>query len=121
MNKKFEPCPFCGKTESVEFDCDGGNVAVVCNVHMGGCGASSGWHQTYEGAILAWNGRIPDPKKISTNIGTDYDDTDQFVCSNCGIHLQNWVQVEVDEDDGEETHREYSLRYCPHCGARVRK
>ena len=60
-------------------------------------------------------------EKLCTNIGTDYDDTDQFICSRCGIHLQNWVRVEIDEDDGDETHHEYSLRYCPNCGARVKE
>ena len=59
-------------------------------------------------------------EKLCTNIGTDYADTDQFICSNCGIHLQGWYSVEIDEDDGEETHHEYRLRYCPNCGARVK-
>lgn len=53
------------------------------------------------------------------NIATDYADCDQFVCSECGIELQNWVRVERDEDDGEETCHEYVLRYCPNCGAKM--
>ena len=50
------------------------------------------------------------------NIAEDYDDCDQFICSNCGIELQGWVRVERDEDDGDETHHEYVFKYCPNCG-----
>ncbi len=53
------------------------------------------------------------------NIGEDYDAVDQFVCSKCGIELQGWYRVERDMDDGEETHHEYVMRYCPNCGAKV--
>ena len=76
------PCPFCGKsvaeTTSV-LDCelcanfedeemcpnyescgsDGCGHLVVCNVHKGGCGASTGWYKTIEEAITAWNRRMP--------------------------------------------------------------
>lgn len=57
--------------------------------------------------------------KTCTNIATDYANTDQFICSNCHIHLQNWHSVEIDEDTDEETHHEYTFRYCPNCGARI--
>lgn len=53
------------------------------------------------------------------NIGEDYDAVDQFVCSKCGIELQGWYMVERDMDDGEETHHEYVMRYCPNCGAKM--
>lgn len=53
------------------------------------------------------------------NINKDYDDCDQFVCSNCGIELQDWHQVERDEDDGDITYHEYEFRFCPNCGARI--
>ena len=55
------------------------------------------------------------------NIATDYDGVDQFVCSECGIELQNWVRVERDEDDGDETHHEYRFNFCPNCGADMRE
>ena len=58
------------------------------------------------------------PVKHGKNIATDYDEVDQFVCSECGIELQNWVRVEHDEDDGDETHHEYRFNFCPNCGAR---
>lgn len=58
-------------------------------------------------------------RKKGKNIATDYDEVDQFVCSECGIELQNWVRVERDEDDGDETHHEYRFNFCPNCGAEM--
>ena len=60
-----------------------------------------------------------EPVRHAKNIGTDFDETDQFVCSECGIELQDWHRVERDEDDGDETYYGYRFRYCPHCGARI--
>jgi DNA-directed RNA polymerase subunit RPC12/RpoP len=56
---------------------------------------------------------------LGKNVGTDYDEVDQFVCSECGIELQGWYRVERDEDDGNETYHEYRIRRCPNCGAKV--
>jgi len=52
------------------------------------------------------------------NIGIEYAACDQFVCSKCGIELQDWRRVERDEDDGDVTYHEYVFCYCPNCGAR---
>ena len=60
-----------------------------------------------------------EPVRHAKNIGTDYDEVDQFVCSECGIELQGWYRVEHDEDDGEETYHEYRFRCCPNCGTRI--
>ena len=60
------------------------------------------------------------PVKHGKNIATEYDGVDQFVCSECGIELQNWVRVERDEDDGDETHHEYRFNFCPNCGTDMR-
>ena len=60
-------------------------------------------------------------RKNGKNIATDYDEVDQFVCSECGIELQNWVRVERDEDDGDETYHEYRFNFCPNCGADMRE
>lgn len=54
-----------------------------------------------------------------TNDGEDYAECDQFVCSECGIELQDWHRVERDMDDGEVSYHEYAFRYCPHCGRRI--
>lgn len=57
--------------------------------------------------------------KTCKNVAIEYDDCDQFVCSECGIELQDWRRVERDEDDGDITYHEYRLRYCPNCGAKI--
>ena len=54
------------------------------------------------------------------NIGIEYADCDQFVCSECGIELQGWYKVERDEDDGDVTYHEHTFNYCPNCGADCR-
>lgn len=55
------------------------------------------------------------------NLGKDYNEVDQFVCSECGVELQEWVRVERDEDFGEVTYHEQYLNFCPICGADVRE
>ncbi|MDY5704408.1 MAG: hypothetical protein SPK77_05575 [Lachnospiraceae bacterium] len=59
----------------------------------------------------------PAPKKCH-NVNTDYAECDQFVCSNCGIELQDWHRVERDED-GDIVFHEYEFKYCPNCGAKI--
>lgn len=54
------------------------------------------------------------------NVATDYDCCDQFVCSNCGIELRNWVRVERDDDNGDVTYHEHVFNFCPNCGADMR-
>lgn len=55
------------------------------------------------------------------NENNDYAECDQFVCSNCGIELQDWHRVERDEDDGDITYHEYEFNFCPSCGCKVIK
>ena len=57
----------------------------------------------------------PLPKGHNEN--NDYAECDQFVCSECGIELQDWHRVERDIDDGDISYHEYTFRYCPNCGA----
>ena len=62
----------------------------------------------------------PAPKKCH-NENHDYAEYDQFVCSNCGIELQDWHRVERDEDDGDVTYHGYEFKYCPNCGSFIMK
>lgn len=59
------------------------------------------------------------PKSAGHNCNEDYADCDQFVCSECGIELQDWHRVER-EDDGDIIYHEYTFKYCPNCGADMR-
>ena len=68
---KIEKCPFCGKQIAEISNCkelEGCRhfescpatepyVCVVCNMFEGGCGASSGYYDSEEKAIAAWNSR----------------------------------------------------------------
>lgn len=77
----LKPCPFCGKSAAefaTVYECENcanfdedecpecyapykehscGIHLVVCSIHKGGCGASSGWNLTAEAAAKAWNRR----------------------------------------------------------------
>lgn len=48
-----------------------------------------------------------------------YASCDEFICSECGIHLIDWRKVDVEYDDGTEWYGEYSFKYCPNCGRKV--
>ena len=68
---KIEKCPFCGKDVAEISNCQELEVCrhfekcpatepyvcVVCNIHEGGCGASSGYYDSEAKAIAAWNSR----------------------------------------------------------------
>ena len=56
------------------------------------------------------------PVKEGENI-TENNPVDEFVCSKCGIIIEDWSRVEIDEDDGERTNHEYVFQFCPNCGA----
>ena len=69
---KIEKCPFCGKEVAEISNCRELEecryfekcpstelyVCVVCNMHEGGCGASSGYYDSEAKAIAAWNRRV---------------------------------------------------------------
>lgn len=72
--------------------------------------------------INAWNRRhVPTCENIGDK-NNPLHEVDQFVCSNCGLHLEDWVEVYYDDDWGfttEPTYYDYALEYCPHCGYKV--
>lgn len=72
------------------------------------------------GRVVEAGGYGFEERKTDTcqNDGKDYAECDQFVCSKCGIELQDWNSVERCED-GEVIYHEYTFRFCPHCGRRI--
>ena len=61
---ELKPCPFCGKEDlfvgtdhEIDLDLLSGMFAVCCDFQNGGCGACSGYRDTKEEAIEAWNRR----------------------------------------------------------------
>ena len=65
--EELKPCPFCGKSlaelgtaAEIDMDTEPGadnERAVVCDYNAGGCGATSGYRNTPEAAVEAWNRR----------------------------------------------------------------
>ncbi len=49
----------------------------------------------------------------------EFDLIDEFECSNCGIVLSEYQQIEIDEDDGERFFYDYRPKYCPNCGRKI--
>lgn len=43
---------------------------------------------------------------------------DEFICSECGLILQDYCKKRLDED-GDEYFFEFEIKYCPCCGAKV--
>ena len=61
---------------------------------------------------------IEKQEKTCKNV-SEMHPVDGFTCSECGISLEDYSEKEVDEESGDITYREYMLRYCPNCGAKV--
>lgn len=57
-------------------------------------------------------------EKTCTNL-SEFDSIDEFECSNCGIVLSEYQQIEIDEDDGERFFYDYRPKYCPNCGRKI--
>lgn len=57
-------------------------------------------------------------EKTCTNL-SEFDSIDEFECSNCGIVLSEYQQIEIDEDDGERYFYDYRPKYCPNCGRKI--
>ena len=55
-----------------------------------------------------------EPVRHGRNITTEHP-VDEFICSECKIHLTNYVRVEIEDD----AHYEYTMKYCPNCGAKM--
>ena len=59
-------------------------------------------------------------RKHGSNITKNHP-VDEFICSKCGIHLEEWVRVVIDEDRDDTYYYEYAFYFCPNCGADMRK
>ena len=57
-------------------------------------------------------------EKTCINLSEFYS-IDEFECSNCGIVLSEYQQIEIDEDDGERFFYDYRPKYCPNCGRKI--
>lgn len=56
-------------------------------------------------------------EKICTNFSSGQG---EFMCSNCGIYLDDLSQIVIPESCNENVKQdEYELRYCPNCGCKI--
>lgn len=49
---------------------------------------------------------------------TKSNPVDEFICSECGLIMQDYCKKRLDED-GDEYFFEFEIKYCPCCGAKV--
>lgn len=56
-------------------------------------------------------------EKTCKNV-TENHPVDEFICSKCGLILQDYCKKRLD-DDGDEYFFEFEIKYCPNCGAKV--
>lgn len=50
--------------------------------------------------------------------------TEQFICKNCGIRIENFDKVVLEEDNDGYINKlfyEYRFKFCSECGAKVKE
>lgn len=67
------------------------------------------------GKVVEAGGYGFEERKTDTcqNDGKDSPETDQFICSKCGIELLDWTRY-----IGDECY-DYVFKFCPNCGRRI--
>lgn len=60
------------------------------------------------------------PKFAAYNV-SEHHPVDGFVCSRCGVRLEDWTRIEVDEVNEDLDYYDYAFEYCPKCGAKIIK
>lgn len=58
------------------------------------------------------------PVVYGCNNNQNYHEVDEFRCSVCGLHLEDWERHV--HDGGAEFIREYEFKYCPECGVKIK-
>lgn len=51
--------------------------------------------------------------------GSDYDSTEEFICSHCGLTLIEYKEYVNGEDDGEGYYFDFKPKYCQNCGRKI--
>lgn len=85
------------------------------------CDADDVFIDIADNRLETWINELPTvhtKQKRGYNCNAIYRDCDQFVCSECGIELQDWNGIERN-NDGDISYYEYVFKYCPNCGAKM--
>ena len=56
--------------------------------------------------------------KHGRNENEKYASTDEFRCSECGIHLEDWTCFKY-EDELDFDCCEFEFKFCPNCGVKI--
>lgn len=109
----LKPCPFCGNDAILnEYRARKGYEA---SIQCSQCSASivsityDTQQEATEAVVIEWNRRAyEDVKPVvrGENIATEYAECDQFICSKCGIHLQERINNGMIEAEWLETRNE---------------
>lgn len=54
------------------------------------------------------------------NNNQNFNEVDEFCCSECGLHLEDWSRRVYDKENDDEFWVEYAFKYCPECGAKIK-
>ncbi len=57
--------------------------------------------------------------KYGKNLAKEQEPCDLFICSECGIELEDWDRVKRKEN-GEVRYCNYVFKRCPECGAVIK-
>ena len=61
------------------------------------------------------------PVVYGFNDNRNFHEVDEFRCSECGLHLEDWNRHVYDEELDDEFIKEYEFKYCPNCGAKIKQ
>lgn len=143
-NNELLPCPFCGGKAKWKGYYTGSTAGLVECTGCAACTRGGNWKEAKEHWNARWDyygdtiecyecaigGKEAAQRSVEENIRaqgyvkertcrnvSEWHEVDEFVCSECGIKLTDWV--EVIEDEEQAFRFEYAFKYCPSCGARV--
>lgn len=60
-----------------------------------------------------------EPVRHGHNENREYHEADEFRCSECGLHLEDWTRYVYDEYSDEKYAQEYIFKRCPECGTKI--
>lgn len=111
---ELKSCPFCGSPAELKQIM--GRWTVKCTKNCAGTRIFNDRNKPAE----VWNNRINDDVRKANHAENLADVSDRFICSRCGIRIEDSARVEIDEDSQDISFHEYEFKFCPECGADMR-
>ena len=78
-------------------------------------------HYVTSDELKAINQQVKELGWIEEDICTNFSSgqSGEFLCSNCGICLEDLSEIVIGGDDKRNNQDGYELRYCPNCGCKI--